>query len=41
MEKRKARVIDEFIRNAMSPLQKSFLRWAKIMRDENKREYGE
>jgi hypothetical protein len=33
MEKKKAKVIDEFIRSAMSPLQKSFLKWAKFMRD--------
>jgi hypothetical protein len=41
MERKKARVIDDFIRNSMSPLQKSFMKWAKFMRDENKREYGE
>ncbi|MEE4248546.1 MAG: hypothetical protein V2I33_24465 [Kangiellaceae bacterium] len=41
MERKKARVIDDFIRSSMSPLQKTFLKWAKFMRDENKREYGE
>lgn len=41
IERKKANVIDIFVRNAMSPLQKSFFRWARFMRDQNKIEYGE
>jgi hypothetical protein len=33
MERKKAKIIDDLVRNAMSPLQKSFLKWAKFMRD--------
>jgi len=36
----KARVIDEFVRNAMSPFQKAFLKWATVMRKENRMEFG-
>jgi hypothetical protein len=40
MERKKAKVIDEFIRSAMSPIQKSFLKWARKTRDAAKREFG-
>jgi len=40
MERMKAKVIDEFIRNAMSPIQKSFLKWARWMRHEGKIQFG-
>jgi hypothetical protein len=32
MERKKARIIDDLVRNAMSPLQKAFLLWARNMR---------
>jgi hypothetical protein len=32
MEKKKARVIDDLIRSAMSPLQKAYIQWAAVMR---------
>jgi hypothetical protein len=41
MERKKAKVIDDLIRNSMSPLQKSFMKWAQFMRDVQKKEYGE
>jgi hypothetical protein len=41
MERKKARVIDDFVRNSMSPLQKSFLKWAKNMREQKMHDYGE
>jgi len=40
MERKKAKVIDEFVRSAMSPLQKSFCKWARNMRDAAKQEFG-
>jgi len=40
MERKKAKVIDEFIRSAMSPLQKSFLKWSRKTRDAAKQEFG-
>jgi hypothetical protein len=40
MERMKAKVIDEFVRNAMSPFQKSFLKWARWTRIEGKIEFG-
>jgi hypothetical protein len=40
MERKKAKVIDEFVRSAMSPLQKNWLRWARNTRDLAKVEFG-
>jgi len=40
-ERKVAKVVDEFIRQSMSPIQKAFLKWAKYMRDMNKYEFGE
>jgi len=41
VERKKAKCIDELIRQNMSPIQQSFLKWAKQMRDEVKRAYGD
>ena len=41
MERKKAKVIDEFVRSAMSPLQKSFLKWQRKTRDAAKYEFGQ
>ena len=38
-ERKVAKVVDEFIRQSMSPLQKAFLKWAKFMRDQVKGEF--
>jgi len=39
-ERKVAKVVDEFVRQSMSPLQKSFLKWAKYMRDMAKYDFG-
>jgi len=41
VERKKAKCIDRLVRNNMSPLQKSVLLWAQMMRDAQKREYGQ
>jgi hypothetical protein len=41
MERRKARIIDDFVRNSMSPLQKAFMNWARFMRDQKMYDHGE
>jgi hypothetical protein len=41
MERKKARIIDDFVRNSMSPLQKAFMNWARYMRDQKMFLYGE
>jgi hypothetical protein len=41
MERKKAKIIDDLVRNSMSPLQKAFYRWAKFMRDQKMYLYGE
>jgi hypothetical protein len=41
MEQKKANIIDTFIRNSMSPLQKAYIQWAAYMRGMQKYEYGE
>jgi hypothetical protein len=38
-ERKVAKVIDEFIRQSMSPLQKMFLKWSRFMRDQVKGEF--
>jgi hypothetical protein len=38
-ERKVARVVDEFIRQSMSPIQKAFLKWARFMRDQVKAEF--
>ena len=40
-ERKVAKVVDEFVRQSMSPLQKAFLKWSKYMRDMNKYDFGE
>jgi hypothetical protein len=35
-----AKVVDEFVRSAMSPLQKSFLKWRDCTRDAAKQEFA-
>jgi len=40
MERKKMKVIDEFIRSAMSPLQKSFMKWRQRARDMAKLEFA-
>jgi hypothetical protein len=40
-ERKVARVVDEFVRQSMSPLQKSFLKWSKYMRDMAKYDFGQ
>jgi len=40
MERKKMKVIDEFIRSAMSPLQKSFMKWRQRTRDLAKLEFA-
>ena len=39
LERKKAKVIDEFMRQSMSPFQKAFLEWALFMRDQVKSEF--
>ena len=39
LERKKAKVIDEFMRQSMSPFQKAFLKWARFMRDQVKSEF--
>ena len=39
LERKKAKVIDEFLRQSMSPFQKAFLKWARFMRDKVKSEF--
>jgi hypothetical protein len=41
MERKKARIIDDLIRNSMSPLQKAFYKWSVYLRAMQKYEYGE
>jgi hypothetical protein len=41
VEKKKAKVIDDLIRNSMSPLAKAFYKWSVYMRGMQKYEYGE
>ena len=41
VERKKAKCIDRLIRNNMSPLQKSYMLWAQMMRDAQKYEYGQ
>jgi len=40
IERKKAKVIDEFTRQCMSPFQKAFLKWSRFMRNANKMEFG-
>jgi hypothetical protein len=40
MERKKAKVIDELVRSAMSPLQKSFMKWTRKTRDAAKQEFA-
>ena len=40
-ERKVAKVIDEFIRQSMSPLQKAFMKWARKMRDALKYEFAQ
>jgi hypothetical protein len=41
MERKKARIIDDLIRNSMSPIQKAFYKWSVFMRSMQKYEYGQ
>jgi hypothetical protein len=39
-ERKVAKVIDEFVRQSMSPLQKSWMKWARLMRNGLKAEFA-
>jgi hypothetical protein len=41
MERKKAKVIDEFVRSAMGPLQKSFMKWTRKTREAAKFEFAQ